>query len=885
MKGSFTWKVTVILAVVALAILGLYTKPLRYGIDLRGGAELLFRIDATGEDIKPGGDLTQSTVDIVRKRIDPDAQKGIVIQSRDQQRIVMQLPGYSREGTKDVINLATNLGKLDFLVVSKVQDQAKITAIKGGKILPGYAWYPYSPRVLAAAGPQSTLPEGLLLDVDAQNEVTGELLAEAYRTMDGQTGSVVVGFEMKPEGAKRFGRMTRDHIGDQIAIVLNGEIETAPRVDSAITRSGIIKGTFTEKDVEDLVTVLNSGSLKRPLILESEQYVGPTVGSNTIQSALRAGIVAGIAVIGFMMAYYLFAGFVADLALCLNIIILLSFMAVSQATLTLPGIAGIVLTIGMAVDANVLIFERFREERRLGRDILTALRLGYEKAFSAIFDANLTTFATAAILYVYGTGPVKGFAVTLSVGIVISFFTAVFGTRVVLELLARRGVLKDLHMLHILTRTNVPFMKIAKAAIICSIVVIAAGVWFFGERGKKNLDIDFTGGSVANLQLTEPLSVDEVRDRVTKAGYSEATIQSMTGEKVVVSAVEDVQGTAGTSGLVKEATGFAIRVQLDGEGALGDFESRISETFKGLVHTRKVEVTVRNIAPVRAKNDPYFEGFRIECDLAEPLDAAEIVADIDAAGLPPHEVSFYQADAATGSVSATGDDAKSVSIFAVRVAKADEAEVISRIKSAFSVPNPFPDEISQVGPQVAKEMGSSALFAIVLSMGFIVIYIWFRFGRISYGVAAVVALVHDVLFTLGAIAVGDALGGTAIGQALMLGNIKINLPVVAALLTIVGYSLNDTIVVFDRIRENMRLKTKSDYEIIDGSINQTLSRTILTAFTTLIVLVVMYIMGGPGIHAFSYVMIVGIAVGTYSSIFIASPILLAKDIFKSKPIK
>ena len=888
MKRSYTWQMVMIIVVVALAILGLYSKPIQRGIDLRGGGELLFRIDTTDIDRDQHPRLAEETVQIIRERIDPTGERGLVIQARDQFRILMQLPGFSREQTKAIIALATNMGKLEWRLVD--DDPIKRDLLKAGKKLPGYAYYAFADswravleeRVASGEMP-GPVPEGMVVKVDDGYEMTGELIARVYATVDSDSAAPAVGFTLKGEGARRFARMTGDHQDEALAIILNDRVYSAPIIRSRIVESGIITGSFSAAERDSLVKVLNSGSLEAALTLESEQYVGPTLGALTIQSGVKAGIIAAVCVLVFMVVYYFLVGAIVDFALALNILILLSVMALSSATLTLPGIAGIVLTVGMAVDANVLIFERIREELRLKRDLDVAIRMGYEKAFSAIFDSNLTTFATAAILYIFGTGPVRGFAITLSIGIIVSFFTAVFVTRVILEVLVKHRVVKTIKMLHILTRTNISFMKAARYAMVLSLLVIACGMGLFYVRGKENLDIDFTGGSVANLELAEELPVEEVRLRVEEAGYPNAKIQSLASQVSDIAAGIEVEGAAG-AGLLESSTRFALRVQLDEDKSLKDFEEAMAKAFDDVALRRAVAFNVREVSEIRAPNDPWYGGVRVTLGFVEEVSARLVDDSIAKLDLGECDVKLYEVDGTTGAMRALPSDALEVPIVSVTTKGMTGDEVQAKLAGAFTVPNPFPEQISQVGPQVAEEMVINAVLAILFAMVFIVLYIWVRFGRIRYGFAAVVALTHDVLFTLGAIAVGDALGGTAVGRALLLGDFKISLGVVAALLTIVGYSLNDTIVVFDRIRENMRLKTRSDWDIITGSINQTLSRTILTSVTTLMVVFVMYVFGGPGIHAFSYVMLVGILAGTYSSIFIASPVLLFKEVLRAEPI-
>ncbi len=889
MKRSYDWKIAIfVLVIMGLSVFILYRQPIRRGIDLRGGGELLFSIDAEEEEFRRQPDLAENTVDIIRERIDPRGELGIVIQARDQFRILMQLPGFSRDETMSIIALATDMGRLEWRLVD--EDRTRYELLRAGRNVPGYALYPYSDSLreemeqrVARGEMAGPVPEGVVVRVDDGYDMTGELISRVYATVDDRAAPAI-GFELKPEGARRFGALTGDNIGEQLAIILNDHVYSAPVIQARIFDRGIITGRFSAAERDALVRVLASGSLRAPLVLESEQFVGPTLGELTIRASIRAGIIAAACVLVFVAGYYLVLGAIADFALALNILILFAVMAASGATLTLPGIAGILLTVGMAVDANVLIFERLREELRLGRELDVAIRMGYDKAFTAIFDSNLTTFATAAILYYFGTGPVRGFAITLSIGIIVSFFTAVFVTRVILRILVRHGIVKKIHMLHLLGRSNVSFLKGARFAMVASLAAIALGVGLFYSRGRENFDIDFTGGSVANLELARELPVEEVRRRVAEAGYEDAWIQSLASEIRDLDVTAEVAG-AEQAGLLDRSTRFALRVAMEHERELRDFEMSMAEAFADVAQRRVIDFTVRDVSEIRARHDAFFGGIRMVIGFTEPLPAEKISASIDGLDLGEYDLSFYEIDEETGVMRALDDDASEVPIASITTRDISADELRATLTGAFTVPNPFPEHVSQVGPQVAEEMIVNAILAILLAMGFIVLYIWFRFGRVQYGFAAVVALAHDVLFTIGAIAVGDALGGTAIGRALLLGDFKINLGVVAALLTIVGYSLNDTIVVFDRIRENMRLKTKSDWEIITGSINQTLGRTILTSVTTITVLVVMYVFGGPGIHAFAYVMLVGILVGTYSSIFIASPVLLFKDVLRGRPIK
>ncbi len=459
--------------------------------------------------------------------------------------------------------------------------------------------------------------------------------------------------------------------------------------------------------------------------------MGPALGKDSVDKGLKAIIYGGIAVLIFMAIYYLYAGLIADLALVMNMILITGALAYFKGTLSLPGIAGLVLTIGMSVDANVLIFERIREESRLGKSLRAAISAGYDKALWTILDANVTTLITALILFQFGTGPVRGFATTLSIGILSSMFTALIVTRLILNMITLANQkIEKLPMLQFFKQPNIPFVKVRKIAYAVSIIVIVGGMTIFMQRGAKNFGIDFTGGTLQQFRFTQEASVDEVRGVLSEIGLGESSIQQF------------------------------------GEGG----REVIVRSFSG-----------KTDAIINGLNERFGEG------------------------------SF---------------------------------EVM---------------RVEEVGPAVGADLREAAIKALIFAMIGICIYISFRF-EFRFAITAIIALLHDVLVSLGMIALTGR---------------EISLPVIAALLTIVGYSINDTIVLFDRIREDRKYMRKATQEeIVNLSINQTLSRTVLTSLTTLLVVVGLFLFGGKVINDFSFVLMVGVIVGTYSSIFIASPLLI-----------
>lgn len=480
----------------------------------------------------------------------------------------------------------------------------------------------------------------------------------------------------------------------------------------------------------DLAIALRAGALPAPIVVEEERNVGPSLGRDSIQQGIHASVVGFGAVVIFMAFYYLLGGLVANLALFLNVVIVLAALSYFHATLTLPGIAGTVLTVGMAVDANVLIFERIREELALAKPIAAALTAGYKKAFSTIIDAHCTTLITAAILYYMGSGPIKGFALTLSIGIIASLFTSIFVTRVVFDILLAKGGLKNLRMLHILRHLpHLDYLKIRKICYAISISVIVVGGFFVFKRGESMFGVEFSGGTLQEYRFQKPVSIDKLRSALNEIGYGTSTIQR-----------------------VGDTNDIIIRAVQGSEKPIGD---RIKKDFP------------------------------------------------------------------------------------------DNPTEVLRLES--------------VGPVVGKEIKTKALWAVVLSLLGIWVYVVWRFDfRFAFG--AILSLFHDALTTVGLVAISGR---------------EFSVPVLAAVLTILGYSINDTIVIFDRIRERRRMGAKETFEqTVNTSINQTLSRTILTTLTVFMVIVALYFFGGEVINDFAFTMLVGVISGTYSTVYIAAPVLV-----------
>lgn len=690
------------------------------GLDLQGGMHLVLRVDLSKVPKKAREDAADRALEIIRNRVDEFGVREPSIHKQGIDRIIVQLPGVTDR--ERAISLIGKTALLEFKLVAadRRYNSAKLEAAIEGEIPEGLELVTLDPDLFPDE-------EALLLKEEVG--LAGEALLDAYVGRDGY-GNPNVEFKLDRIGARIFSRLTEENIGRRLAILLDGKVRSAPVIKTRIPAGeGTITGRFTYDEAHDTAIVLRAGALPCPLTIEEERTVGPTLGKDSIERGIKAIVYGGIAVLVFMAVYYLLAGIIANFALCLNLIIVLGALSYFGAALTLPGIAGIILTIGMAVDANVLIFERIREEQKQGKTIHAAISSGYKKAFLTILDANLTTLITALILFRFGTGPVRGFAVTLSIGILASMFTSLVVTRCIFDGLASIKSFTKVKMLRLIGETNINFIDRRKIAYLVSVIVIATGLFAFIRKGEENFGIDFTGGSLQQFRFQSPVVADQVRGALKDIGLGDAQIQHFGAGNEII-----------------------IRTGLDTHQ---EINQKFQEVFK----------------------DNKFELLRIE----------------------------------------------------------------------------------RVGPAVGHDLRGKALMALFYAMLGICLYIAFRF-EFKFAICAIIALLHDVLVTIGFFSLTGR---------------EISLPVIAALLTVVGYSLNDTIVVFDRIREDSKLMRKADYKtVVNTSINQTLSRTILTSLTTLLVVMALYFFGGEVINDFAFALLVGVLVGTYSSIFVASPILI-----------
>ena len=596
--------------------------------------------------------------------------------------------------------------------------------------------------------------------------LTGEVITDARQDLD-QSARPSISMQMNSNGAKNWRRLTSTNIGRRVAIVLDNYVYSAPFVQNEIPNGNSqITGDFTIEEAQDLANILKAGTLPAPTTIVEDVVIGPTLGKVAQSQGFRSIVSGLIIVLVFMVFYYSGGGLIANIALFFNIFFILGILAQLSASLTLPGIAGIVLTIGMSIDANVLIFERIKEELRNGANLKQAISNGYDKAFTSIIDANFTTLLVGLILYNLGQGPVKGFAITLIIGIICSFFSAVYITRVIVERLSRKGDKSPLRFSfpfsrNLLTSLKIDFLGRRKIAYYFSISFISLGLISLIIKGLT-LGVDFKGGrsyvvTFDNIQV--PTEIE--------TGLQ----QSFDNEGVEVK-------TFGADNILKITTSYLIND--DSDDADVNVKDRLVSGLKGI----------------------------------------------------------------TG-LSFTEDDT---------MVNQDNFTISSS---------------SKVGATIADDIKNSSFSSGLIALIAIFIYILIRFRKWQFSTGAVFALFHDTLFVISAFSIANLFGVSY----------EIDQVFIAALLTIIGYSINDTVVVFDRIRENLGIKAGSEIiPVVNESINKTISRTLITSMTTFIVVLVLFLFGGPSLSGFSFALLIGIIVGTYSSIFVATPVFV--DLFK-----
>lgn len=704
---------------------------IKLGLDLRGGTSFLVGLDTSALDTNDVDSVSSrelilsQAIEVFRRRVDRFGVAEPLIQPVGSDKILIQLPGLSESDKQSAKTQIEKAAFLEFRMVHRESNQL----LQQGLTAPGY-------EVLQTKRKRPTGEEVIdryLVKRKAELGLTGQYVARAGVEPDPITNQPRITLRFDSTGGGLFHQITRDHVNEQLAIVLDGELYSAPNINEPIpSGSAVISGEFSLKEAFELANVLEN-PLQTPARIEQEFSVDPSLGRDSIQSGIRASIIGIILVSVFMLVYYMLSGLLANVALVLNIVILLGVLCSVESTLTLPGIAGVVLTIGMAVDANVLIFERIREEFAAGKSLRGAISSGYDKAFGTIFDSNLTTLIASVILIFMGAGPVKGFGVTLTIGVAASMFTALVVTRLFFDWMLSRQMLKSLPMLCFIKETHIDFLKYSKPAFACSWALVIVGVAYGVMRGSDVLGVDFAGGDRATLSFVQKVDTDKLRETIGKLGVGDPAIQ-------------------------------------------------------------------------------------------------------------------YQKDLSTGEellqVTTQFDSSEQVRSALVQEFPDSQFEVVAS---------------SNVGPSVAQEILKTALVATLLALFGVLIYVAFRY-EFSFAVAAVIAVLHDVFMTMG----WFCLSGR-----------QFSAPMVAAVLTIVGFSINDTIVIFDRIREDLKLGIRGTFkDVINFAVNQTLSRTVITSGTTFFSTLALYVFGGSVINDFAFTFLVGILTGTYSSIFIASTLVL-----------
>lgn len=667
----------------------------------------------------------------------------------------------------------TGQGALSTVGYANVRDTAAVNAIINSatakRILPANL------KLLWSAKPADGLTVKNVYELHAikvtstngRAPLEGDVITDAKDQFDHLSGAPEVSMSMNTDGARRWAALTKANVGKAIAIVLDGSVYSAPRVNGEIAGGqSSITGNFTIEDTKDLANTLKSGRMPAPARIVQEEVVGPTLGAQSIQQGIISFVIAFVILMLYMVIMYdVIPGMMANLALIVNLFFTLGILTSFQAALTMSGIAGMVLSLGTAVDANVLIYERTKEELRSGKGIKQSIQLGYSNAFSAIFDSNLTSIITGVILYVFGTGPIRGFATTWIIGIVCSFFTAVFLTRLVYE----HQMKKDRWLgqtfctrfsRNLMQNVNFPFMNIYKKTFAFVIVCIAVFAVSFGVRGLSR-SIDFTGGRNYVIAFEKPVEPEQVRALLQEAfpGCTSSALALGTDHKTI----------------------------------------RISTNYK-------IE-----------SNDPKVDD-QAETILFNTLKKANLVTQKDVKA-------FKNPDIRTGGSIVTS---------------------------------------TKVGPSIAKDITYGAIISVLIALAAIFIYILIRFHNLAFSVGSTVALAVDTVFVLGIY---------SLCWGWMPFSLEIDQTFIGALLTVIGYSINDKVVVFDRIRENLGLHPKAELQsLFNDSINQTLARTINTSLSTLIVLLCILFLGGESIRSFAFAMSLGVVIGTLSSIFVASPI-------------
>jgi len=694
------------------------------------------------------------SLEIIRNRIDQFGVAEPVIIRQGEDEIVVQLPGV--KDASRALSLIGQTAQLEFKMVADNNGGLDLNALINQAISSGKWQRGQNLKQLNMALSQQLPPETQIyfetnkdpqtkIKTDSplliQNQVmmSGDMVADAQVRVGGTFNEPYVTLDLTDHGGKVFGQVTEKNVNKRFAIILDGNVKSAPVIREKIMGgSAQISGNFAYEEAADLAIVLRIGALPAPVEIIQNLTVGASLGRDSIEKGIASGLFGTALVIIFMFIYYRGSGGIACLTMILNILLIFAGLAFMNGTLTMPGIAGIILSIGMAVDSNVLIFERMREEFALGKSLRSGIEAGYSHAFWTIVDSHVTTLITAVALFLFGTGPIKGFAVTLSFGVTFNLFTTLFGSKLIYDVLtSSKKLTKPMQFLHFINKPNIDYMRLSKVAFTISILFSLLGLFAFVQllRGHGNLGIDFSGGSMIQYRAEKPFTLDNARSAIKNHGIADVELQQVTNANQLI-----------------------VKIKKS---------------------TEKVENMTEKITSA------------LNTDLPE---------------------------------------------------------------IQFSVESTY-----EIGASVSDALRNKAVQAVIMSMLAVMFYLAVRFN-FRFGVAAAVATFHDIFIVLG---------------ICYLFNIEMTLLIITALLTLAGYSLNDTVIVFDRIRENLH-KNGAEAKlppIINTSVNEVLSRTLVVSLTTFLVVTALYLLGGVVVHDFSFVLLVGFVVGTYSSVFVASPLL------------
>ncbi|MGO9112423.1 MAG: protein translocase subunit SecD [Thermoguttaceae bacterium] len=1102
--ADYGWKFGVILfAILASAVVVIRGWPPKLGVDLGGGSILVYKVDETKTVWRP--EKMDSLLTSISKRVNPGGQKEISVKSLGNDMVEIVMPSVSGSTAKEkqaeadeIRNIIRKTGALEFRIVATKRDNESLIEMakaerkkfpveadpskqktviikdpKTGKDLAKWcrvrdeeadklkgddaAMMVGKVKVKDDQGKEVEKEVWEVLVLSPENDaynVTGGDVRDAKSGIDQETATPDVLFSFNSVGGAKFGRVTGDHvpIGNfqyRLAIVLDDVLETAPNIHNQITDNGQITGNFKQHEVDEIVRIINAGSL--PAALEPEPVrdmtTEATLGAETIRQSTWAMFISSIVVPLFMLYYYREAGLIAVLVLAMNMLILVALMILIKAPFTLPALAGLALTVGMAVDNNVLIYERLREEIFHGAALRMAIRNSFHRVGEVIVDANITHLIAATVLWSVGTEQIKGFAVTFWLGAILSIWATMFVARVMFEVGERRRWIQKLHMLQWIGHTKIDFMAWFPACATFSVVITVLGLVIAVVRGQGLFDIDFTGGVSVQTVFQEKQDINQIRHQISakeiqkelpdatvtpahsqdepdnqrfiidtsnsKREDVEGLLKKLFGEKLVTLELtarpvlpekpeeknpeksvpptatkpevkpseppldksmskpaenkpSDAKPSANkpadtrpadakpTENKPAEGKGKQSRFDLPSMSLVamaGDeavlFAQADSPPAKATSNPKselkpEEKADAKSQAKSEVKAEPKAEAMTEPKAEAKPESKKEpksqvkvspekitvAVTKVDSATVEATQGQPFQAVLALSStvtklengeekkelqpVRYDGDRLKKVVEEALeenkipagqvrielsapegvkksdrwdlKLAPSSEAKdlltpakfqaVLTSLESKMRTLPYFPIE-DNIGSAVANDTRFWAVVALVSSWSLIILYLWIRFQGVAFGLAAVIALIHDVLVMLGAIAFSSYLALIpGLSTLTLIEPFKINLPIVAAFLTIIGYSVNDTIVVFDRIREIRGKSPTVTRQMVNDATNQTLSRTVLTSFTVMLVVVILYIFGGQAVHGFAFALIIGVLTGTYSSIYVAAPILL-----------